>query len=76
MSGAFDRGYPIFDVSRLWTREIATELAEIFMERGFVNEILMNNGTVFHSECLTQFFSAWNFNIFLERLTEPAEMVS
>ena len=63
-----DCGPGRFAMWRALTRETAecikVELAEIFMERGPLNEVLMDNGTAFHSECLTQFFYEWNVNMF------------
>ena len=40
--------------------EIVEELEGLFCERGPVNEVLMDNGTVFHSRLLIEMLDRWN----------------
>ncbi|KAK3882626.1 hypothetical protein Pcinc_012994 [Petrolisthes cinctipes] len=42
--------------------EIAKVLHSVFLERGPVDEVLMDNGAAFHSETLKRMFDKWNIH--------------
>ena len=51
--------------------EVLKVLREVFLERGPVGEVLMDNSTVFRSEQLRVFFEDWRVNIFFRAAYRP-----
>ena len=60
------------EIRRESAEEIATVLNSVFLERGPVDEILMDNGTAFRSELLERMMNSWNVRQFFRAAYRPS----